>query len=94
MREEMTTLGESCQFFNGKAHEKDIDAEGKYVVVNSKFISRDGKVRKFTGKQMFPLFEDDIVMVMSDVPNGKALAKCYIIEENKPTNLCYSYNRI
>ena len=27
MREEMTTLGESCQFFNGKAHEKDIDAE-------------------------------------------------------------------
>ena len=87
MREEMTTLGESCQFFNGKAHEKDIDAEGKYVVVNSKFISRDGKVRKFTGKQMFPLFEDDIVMVMSDVPNGKALAKCYIIEENEKYSL-------
>tara|TARA_R110002033_G_scaffold155169_3_gene191452 strand:+ start:2130 stop:3314 length:1185 start_codon:yes stop_codon:yes gene_type:complete len=87
MREEMTTLGESCQFFNGKAHEKDIDAEGKYVVVNSKFISRDGKVRKFTGKQMFPLFEDDIVMVMSDVPNGKALAKCYIIEENDKYSL-------
>lgn len=87
MREEMTTLGESCQFFNGKAHEKDIDAEGAYVVVNSKFISRDGKVRKYTGKQMFPLFEDDIVMVMSDVPNGKALAKCYIIEENDKYSL-------
>ena len=87
MREEMTTLGESCQFFNGKAHEKDIDAEGKYVVVNSKFISRDGKVRKYTGKQMFPLFEDDIVMVMSDVPNGKALAKCYIIEEDDKYSL-------
>jgi len=87
MRQEMTTLGESCQFFNGKAHEKDIDAEGKYVVVNSKFISRDGKVRKYTGKQMFPLFEDDIVMVMSDVPNGKALAKCYIIEENDKYSL-------
>jgi type I restriction enzyme S subunit len=82
MSKVMTTLGESCQFFNGKAHEKDIDAEGKYVVVNSKFISRDGKVRKYTGKQMFPLFEGDIVMVMSDVPNGKALAKCHIIEEN------------
>lgn len=82
MREEMTTLGESCQFFNGKAHEKDIDAEGQFVVVNSKFISTDGEVKKFTAKQMFPLLEDDIVMVMSDVPNGKALAKCYVIEEN------------
>ena len=83
----MTTLGESCSFFNGKAHEKDIDIEGKYVVVNSKFISRDGKVRKHTSKQMFPLFRNDIVMVMSDVPNGKALAKCYIIEEDDKYSL-------
>lgn len=83
----MTTLGESCQFFNGKAHEKDIDAEGKFVVVNSKFISQEARVLKFTGKQMFPLFEDDIVMVMSDVPNGKALAKCYIIAENDKYSL-------
>jgi type I restriction enzyme S subunit len=87
MREEMTTLGESCQFFNGKAHEKVIDAEGQFVVVNSKFISQEGRVLKFTGKQMFPLYEDDIVMVMSDVPNGKALAKCYIIEENDKYSL-------
>jgi type I restriction enzyme S subunit len=87
MREEMTTLGESCQFFNGKAHEKDIDKEGQFVVVNSKFISSDGEVKKFTAKQMFPLVEDDIVMVMSDVPNGKALAKCYVIEENDKYSL-------
>lgn len=87
MKQEMTTLGESCDFFNGKAHEKDIDAEGKFVVVNSKFISQEGRVLKFTSKQMFPLFEDDIVMVMSDVPNGKALAKCYIIEENDKYSL-------
>ncbi|GAB5419138.1 MAG: hypothetical protein Crog4KO_06460 [Crocinitomicaceae bacterium] len=87
MREEMTTLGESCQFFNGKAHEKDIDAEGQFVVVNSKFISTDGEVKKFTEKQMFPLVVNDIVMVMSDVPNGKALAKCYMIEENDKYSL-------
>ena len=87
MREEMTTLGESCQFFNGKAHEKDIDAEGQFVVINSKFISTDGEVKKFTAKQMFPLVENDIVMVMSDVPNGKALAKCYVIEENDKYSL-------
>lgn len=87
MRQEMTTLGESCQFFNGKAHEKDIDAEGQFVVVNSKFISTDGEVKKFTAKQMFPLVVNDIVMVMSDVPNGKALAKCYMIEENDKYSL-------
>lgn len=83
----MTTLGESCQFFNGKAHEKDIDEEGKYIVVNSKFISTNGRVRKFTKKQMFPLVEGDIVMVMSDVPDGKALAKCYLIDENDKYSL-------
>lgn len=83
----MTTLGQSCQFFNGKAHEKDINEDGTYVVVNSKFISTNGNVRKFTMKQMFPLIEDDIVMVMSDVPNGKALAKCFLIEENEKFSL-------
>jgi hypothetical protein len=35
---ELTTLGKSCEFFNGKAHEKSIDENGKYIVVNSKFI--------------------------------------------------------
>ena len=78
---EEKTLGEVCEFYNGKAHEKDIDENGEYVVVNSKFISSDGNVKKYTKKQMFPLFENDIAMVMSDVPNGKALAKCYIIDE-------------
>jgi len=77
---EITTLGKSCEFFNGKAHEKDIDVNGKYIVVNSKFISQEGRVVKRTKEQMFPLYKGDIVMVMSDVPNGKALAKCFIID--------------
>jgi len=79
---EITTLGKSCEFFNGKAHEKDIDEKGKYIVVNSKFISSDGNKFKRTNKQMFPLYKDDIVMVMSDVPNGKALAKCFIVDKD------------
>lgn len=78
---ELTTLGKSCEFFNGKAHEKSIDENGKYIVVNSKFISSEGKSFKRTNEQMFPLYIGDIVMVMSDVPNGKALAKCFIIDK-------------
>ena len=84
---ELTTLGESCEFFNGKAHEKSIDENGKYIVVNSKFISQEGRVIKRTKEQMFPLYKGDIVMVMSDVPNGKALAKCFIIDKDDAYSL-------
>lgn len=84
---ELTTLGKSCEFFNGKAHEKSIDENGKYIVVNSKFISSEGKSFKRTNKQIFPLYKGDIVMVMSDVPNGKALAKCFIIDQDDTYSL-------
>lgn len=83
----ITTLGKSCEFFNGKAHEKSIDEKGQYIVVNSKFISSDGESYKRTNEQMFPLYKDDIVMVMSDVPNGKALAKCFIIDKGDTYSL-------
>ncbi|MBS3993640.1 MAG: restriction endonuclease subunit S [Bacteroidetes bacterium] len=84
---ELTTLGKSCEFFNGKAHEKSINENGKYIVVNSKFISSEGKSFKRTNEQMFPLYKGDIVMVMSDVPNGKALAKCFIIDKDDTYSL-------
>lgn len=73
-------LQEIANFRNGKGHEKDIVAEGRYIVVNSKFISTSGQVKKFSNKQICPLFTDDILMVMSDLPNGRALAKCYLVE--------------
>lgn len=74
-------------FRNGKGHEKDIVADGKYIVVNSKFISTSGEVKKYSNKQICPLYTDDIVMVMSDLPNGRALAKCFVVEENDKYSL-------
>jgi len=82
-----TTLGESCKFYNGKAHENQIDENGAFIVVNSKFISSDGLTIKKTNDALFPLYNNDIVMVMSDVPNGKAIAKCYLIEEDNKYSL-------
>lgn len=82
-----TTLGESCEFYNGKAHENQIDDNGEFIVVNSKFISSNGITIKKTNDALFPLYKNDIVMVMSDVPNGKAIAKCYLIEEDKKYSL-------
>lgn len=79
---EFRVLNEIVEFKNGKGHEQNIVDNGKFIVVNSKFISTDGEVKKYSDNQICPLFVDDILMVMSDLPNGKALAKCYIVEEN------------
>ncbi|GJL66079.1 MAG: putative type I site-specific deoxyribonuclease [Nitrospirales bacterium] len=76
----MVSLANSCEFFNGKAHEKCIDENGRYVVINSKYISSEGAVAKRSDNQLFPLRKDDIVFVMSDVPKGKALAKCFLVD--------------
>lgn len=75
-------LQEIANFRNGKGHEKDIVSDGRYVVVNSKFISTDGQVKKYANTQICPLYVNDILMVMSDLPNGRALAKCYLVSEN------------
>ena len=79
---EEVRLDKVFKFFNGKAHEKYISSIGKYKVVNSKFISSNGLIYKRTDKQLFPLMRGDITMVMSDVPNGKALAKCFVIDKD------------
>jgi len=72
---------------NGKGHEKNIVVNGEYIVVNSKFVSTEGNVRKFSDEQLCPIYKDDILIVMSDLPNGKALAKCYIVDENEKYTL-------
>ena len=66
---EVKKLGDVCSFFNGQAHEKVIDESGKYKLINSKFVSSEGEKFKRTNNALSPLFINDIVMVMSDVPN-------------------------
>ncbi|WP_447018122.1 restriction endonuclease subunit S [Shewanella algae] len=80
---EWKTLEEVAHFANGKGHEKDISEDGKFIVVNSKFISTDGLVAKYSDSQICPRFKDDILLVMSDLPNGKALSKTFIVDEDE-----------
>lgn len=75
-------LEEIIEFRNGKGHEKNIVNDGKYIVVNSKFISTDGEIKKYSNKQISPIYINDILMVMSDLPNGKALAKSFLVDKN------------
>ncbi|MGP9513026.1 restriction endonuclease subunit S [Psychrobacter sp. AOP5-GZ1-6] len=88
------TLDEVANFNNGKGHEKHIVEDGEYIVVNSKFISTDGEVVKYSDEQICPLFADDILIVMSDLPNGKALAKTFFVEDSDKYTLNQRIGRI
>ena len=76
------TLGESTEFFNGKAHEQVVDDNGEYILVTSRCIASNLSDYRRTNTLLFPLRTGDICMVMSDVPNGKALAKCFLIDKD------------
>jgi type I restriction enzyme S subunit len=72
-----------CDFISGNAHEQHISALGQYTVINSKFVSTEGKVAKHSTENFCPAKKDDITLVMSDLPNGKALGKCFLVPEDK-----------
>ena len=77
---EVKLLPNICRFRAGKAHEQFISEFGEFICVNSKFISSDGAVRKYSTVNFCPAKRGDILMVMSDLPNGKALAKAFLTD--------------
>ena len=79
---EQKTLGKFAHYENGKAHEQDISESGDYISVNAKYISTDGKSKKFTNTPYCIAENNDILMVLSDLPNGRALAKCFFVDKD------------
>ena len=79
---EQRKLGEIAEYRNGKAHENEIDDDGEYIVVNSKFVSTNGKIKKFSNAQNEPLYENEIAFVLSDVPNGRAIARTFLVDKS------------
>lgn len=80
-------LDEVVIFTNGKAHEQLVDANGKYVLINSKFVSTNGDVRKHSNELLCPLNKNDIAIVMSDVPDGRALSRCFLVDREETYTL-------
>ena len=68
---------------NGKAHEDSIVINGRYIVVNSKFISTNGLIKKYSNSPNLLAKKGDILVVLSDVPNGKALGKCFMVDKDE-----------
>ena len=79
---EQRKLGDVAEYRNGKAHENERDDDGEYIVVNSKFVSTNGEIKKFSNAQNEPLYENEIAFVLSDVPNGRAIARTFLIEKS------------
>jgi type I restriction enzyme S subunit len=75
-------LVDCVNYIHGKAHEQHVQEFGKYVVVNSKFISTEGSIRKFSNTSFCTAKIGDVLTVLSDLPNGKALAKCFLVNQN------------
>ncbi len=84
---EQHKLEDVAKYRNGKAHENEIDETGEYIVVNSKFVSTDGMVRKFSNAQNEPLYKNEIAFVLSDVPNGHAIARTFLIDKSNKYTL-------
>ena len=73
----MSHLLDNALLMHGKAHEQFVSELGEFVVVNSKFVSTEGHTRKYCTTNFCPAKEGDVLMVLSDLPNGRALAKCF-----------------
>lgn len=84
---EEKTVGEIADYKNGTAHENCVVENGKFIIVNSKFVSTEGKVAKFSNKNLAPVNKGEILMVLSDIPNGKAIAKCFYVEQDNKYTL-------
>jgi type I restriction enzyme S subunit len=83
----VTTIGDKCDYKNGKAHEQLETKDGEYRLVTSKFVSTQGVSSRRVSKALTPLHDGDVAFVLSDLPNGKALAKAYLVESEKDLTL-------
>ena len=78
---EAKRLNSFCDFVSGKAHEPFVDSNGEYVCVNARFISTNGLTEKRCTENLCPAKPGDILMVMSDLPNGRALARSFLVND-------------
>lgn len=80
----MERLPRVCSFYSGKAHEPFFDEDGSYICVTSRFISTQGLKVKMCSANLTPARRDDTLMVMSDLPNGRALARAFFVSDDAP----------
>lgn len=71
-----------CDFEQGKAHEPFFDDDGEFICATARFVSTSGSSFKRCNTCLTKAEKRDILMVMSDLPNGRALARAFLVTEN------------
>ena len=80
---EVHRLSRRCGFTSGKAHEPFIDEDGPFICVTARFVSTQGAEQRRCTENLIPAGRGDILMVMSDLPKGRALAKAFLVRDNE-----------
>lgn len=77
-------LSEIADFQNGKAHERLVADDGTVALMTARFISTGGVANRWVRPEdaLTPGLPGDIAMVMSDLPGGRALARCFYVDES------------
>ena len=77
-------LGSVVEYINGKAHEKFVSPDGTIPLVTARFISRNGEANRWVRPEdvLTPAMKDDVALVLSDLPNGRALARTFFVKDS------------
>lgn len=80
---EVKRLSTEAAFFQGKAHEPFIEDDGEHICVTARYVSTSGAAQKNCSLNLSPAMRGDILMVMSDLPNGRALARAFLVNDDR-----------
>ncbi|PZN95454.1 MAG: hypothetical protein DCF30_18980 [Hyphomicrobiales bacterium] len=81
---EVRRLSTVCGFEPGKAHEPFIDDEAdEHIYASARFVSTQGSSLRYCSENLSPARRNDILMVMSDLPNGRALARAFLVSDDR-----------
>jgi len=75
--------GSVAEFISTKAHEQFVEDDGEHICVTARFVSTDGRSFRRCTKNFSPAQRGDVLMVMSDLPRGRALARAYFVNDDK-----------
>jgi type I restriction enzyme, S subunit len=80
---EVVRAGSVCDFISAKAHEQFVEPDGEHICVTARFVSTDGRSYRRCTKNLSPAQRGDVLMVMSDLPRGRALARAYFVNDDQ-----------
>ena len=77
-------LDEVAVYANGKAHERLVVDGAEIPLVTARFISRNGEANRYVplADVLTPGRTGDVALVLSDLPNGRALARTFFVDRD------------